>query len=105
VEITSLITKLLGPPERIDACEYLSAGYDRWKIFGGERFKVYLHHSFGGDWTSEFRGYPKRLISMGFVRSQEEDFGTAQALSVRAVWMVLISIASRPKPRRTPLMH
>jgi hypothetical protein len=92
--MTNLVTKLLGPPEEIDACGCLPAQLHRWLIFGNQHFKVYLHHSSQADLAADLRPYPERLISIGLANSSDEDSGGVSGTSAdRAAWMVLITKA------------
>ena len=82
--MTGLVTRLFGPPEEITACGQPPTRLYRWKILGGKRLTVYIHHSFGADWSSALNSYPRRFISVGFAESGWED-------KLREVaWMVLI---------------
>jgi len=45
VEMMSLVTKLLGPPEEVATCSPSPNHAHRWMIFESQHFKVYLHHS------------------------------------------------------------
>jgi hypothetical protein len=92
VEMTSLVTKLLGPPEEVELFACFPAHLHRWMIFGTQHFKVYLHHSFNKDVTVDLRNYPERFISFGFVKSYVGDSaGVPEVLPTRAAWMVLIA--------------
>jgi len=96
VEITNLVTKLLGPPEEfIENAAHPTHLY-RWMIFGNKRFRVYLHHSLGDDWNENLCREPKSFISLGFVKSGLEDGPRGiDILSDRAAWMVLIGRSSQ----------
>jgi hypothetical protein len=96
VEMTSLVTKLLGPPEEVETVACFPTHLHRWMIFGTQHFKVYLHHSFNKDVTVDLRNYPERFISFGFVNSYAENSaGIPEALPARAAWMLLIAKPSR----------
>ena len=91
MEIASLVTKLLGPPEEFNGTSRNPTRLCRWTIFGNKRFNVYLHHSFGDDWNENLVRHPKRFISVGLVRSCLEN--AAMGIDIppdRATWMVLI---------------
>jgi len=88
VEMTSLVTKLFGPPEEI-------AGFpthlDRWKIFGNKGLKVYLQHSSGTAWSGDIGAYPKGFLAIGFAEStMDETAAQLELFSDRAAWTVLI---------------
>jgi hypothetical protein len=99
MEMTRLVTKLLGPPEEIDTLTRFSAHLHRWMICGTQHFKVYLHHSLNEDLTVNLCNYPERFISFGFVNSYEDSAGTL-AFSDRSAWMVLIAKSSRGRQKR-----
>ena len=92
VEMSNLVTKLLGPAEEVDTCTSFPTHVRRWKIFGNRRFKVYLHHSCNEDWAVDLRPYPTRFISIGLVHScQDHSDADVEAHANRAAWMVLIA--------------
>ena len=92
VEMTNLVTKLLGPPEEIGMCGRSPSHHHRWMIFGNQHFKVYLHHSPNESSSDDLFPYPARLISIGLARSYARESGnTLEALGDRAAWMVLIA--------------
>ena len=98
VEMTRLVTKLLGPPEEVDTLARFPAHLHRWMIFGTQHFKVYLHHSFNNDVTVDLCNYPERFISFGVVNSGvENSAGTPDTIADRAAWMVLIAKPSHDK--------
>ena len=100
MEMTNLLTKLLGPPEEIGAGGCFPAQLHRWLIFGNQHFKVYLHHSSQADLTEDFRPYPERLISIGLANSSKEDSrGSFGRSADRAAWMVLIAKSSHGPSR------
>ena len=91
-----LVTKLLGPPEEVDTCARFPGYLHRWIVFGNQRFKVYLHHSFNEDLAVDLLPYPERLISIGLVNSYRDDYDEApDACTDRATWMVVIAKSSR----------
>jgi hypothetical protein len=95
MEMTRLVTKLLGPPEQIDTLARFPGHLHRWMIFGTQNFKVYLHHSFNEDLNLDLCNYPRRFISLGIANSHIKDSASAlKALSERAAWMVLIAKSS-----------
>ena len=96
MEITSLVTKLLGPPvELVENTAHPTRLY-RWMIFGNKRFKVYLHHSLGDDWNENLCRDPKRFISVGIVKSCLVDGPRGiDILPDRAAWMVSIGKPSQ----------
>ena len=98
MEITNLVTKLLGPPEEINGGDRCPARLHRWMVIGNQQFKVYLQHTFGDASSGDLPSYPKRFISFGLAESSLED--TAKGLNdfpARAEWMVLIGKSSRSK--------
>jgi hypothetical protein len=100
VEMTSLVTKLLGPPEDVDTCARFPGHVHRWMIFGNQRFKVYLHHSSNEDLSADLLSYPERLISIGFVNSYSDNsVGARDACVDRATWMLLIAKSSQSHQR------
>ena len=92
VEMSDLVTKLLGPAEEVDTCACFPTHLRRWMIFGNRRFKVYLHHSCDEDWAVDLRPYPARLISIGLVNScvDHSDAGL-EPYANRVAWMVLVT--------------
>jgi hypothetical protein len=95
VEMTSLVTKLLGPPEKIETLACFPTHLQRWMIFGTQHFKIYLHHWYGEDLNVDLRHYPERFISFGIVNScVENSAGTLEVIPDRAAWMVLIAKSS-----------
>lgn len=100
VEITRLVTKLLGPPDNIDTSARLSGHVQRWMIFGNQRFRVYVHHSSREDLSLDLCTYPERLISIGLVNSWTKD--SREVLETGgngAAWMVLIARLPHGAPR------
>ena len=92
VEMKSLVTKLLGPPEEIGMCGRSPNHDHRWMIFGNQHFKVYLHHSRNDAWSVDLGPYPKRLISIGFAKSYtQKSSDDLEVLGDREAWMVLIA--------------
>ena len=102
VEMKSLLTKLLGPPEEIGMDGRVPNHDHRWMIFSNEHFKVYLHHSPNDTSSLDLGPYPERLISIGFAKSYARK--SSDALEVpddREAWMVLIAKAvHRPENMR-----
>lgn len=94
VELTSLVTKLLGAPEEVDMCTRFPGHLHRWVIFANDRFKVYLHHSRNEDLTVDLRPYPERIISIGLVDSYKRGSAGDLASAYQAAWMVLITKSS-----------
>jgi hypothetical protein len=100
VDMTSLVTKLLGRPEHVDACS--PSHTCRWMIFGNQRFRVYLHHSSSEDLAVEFSRYPHRFISIGLARSHTNNpCGVLETCRDHATWMVLIARSSEVRQKRT----
>ena len=96
--MTSLVTKLLGPPEEI-------AGFpthlDRWKIFANKRLKVFLEHSCGSDWSGDVSTYPRRFLAVGFAESNlDETAAQLELFHDCAAWTVLIGSSSGPRKNR-----
>ena len=92
VEIMSLVTKLLGPPEEVATCSPFPNHSHRWMIFENHHFKVYLHHSANDGFSYGLSSYPKRLMSIGFEKSCAEQLADPLKVSAdRAAWMVLIA--------------
>ena len=92
VEMKSLVTKLLGPPEEIGMYGRSPNHDHRWMIFGTQHFKVYLHHSPNDASSVDLGPYPERLISIGFAKSYaRESSGTLEVPGDREAWMVLIA--------------
>ena len=100
MEMTSLVTKLLGPPENVDAC---SPGHiRRWMIFGTQRLRVYLHHSPNEDLAVELSRYPHRFISFGLAHSHTSNSrGVLETCGDHARWMILIARSSEVRQNRT----
>jgi hypothetical protein len=98
VEMTSLVTKLFGPPEEIAA---FPTHLHRWKIFGNKRLKVYLEHSCGTDWSGDIGTYPQRFLAVGFAEStMDESAAQLELFSDRAAWTVLIGSSSGRRENR-----
>ena len=92
VEMMSLVTKLLGPPEEVGTCSPFPNHAHRWMIFGNQHFKVYIHHSAHDGFSDGLGSYPKKLISIGFAKSCAEQLADPLKVIVdRAAWMVLIA--------------
>ena len=92
VEMKSLLTKLLGPPEEIGMDGRVPNHDHRWMIFSNEHFKVYLHHSPNDAASVDFDSYPERLISIGFAKSCAQTSSDAlEVLGDREAWMVLVA--------------
>ena len=99
MELTSLVTKLLGAPEEVDTCARFRGHLHRWTIFANQRFMVYLHHSSNEGLTADLHSYPKRFLSIGLVDSYEGDSaGEVAPFADRTSWMVLIT----KSPHRPP---
>lgn len=98
--MTTLVTKLLGPPEKAEPFACLPTYPQRWMIFETPYFKVYLHHADNEDLEVDFRTYPGQFMSFGFARSNK---GASPAASNtvpdRAAWMVLIAKSSGQKEK------
>jgi hypothetical protein len=93
--MTTLITKMLGPPEEIDAWDSCSTHLYRWTIFGNKRFNVYLDHFVGEHWSGNLHSYPDHFISVGLAESYPTETRNAlNAFANRAAWMVLIGESS-----------
>jgi hypothetical protein len=92
VEMMSLVSKLLGPPEEVATRSPFPNHAHRWMIFQNQHFKVYLHHSANDDFSDGLGSYPKRLISIGFAKSCAKQLADPLKVIVdRAAWMVLIA--------------
>jgi hypothetical protein len=95
VEMTSLVTKLLGPPETADTYACLPGRLRRWMIFRNQSFRVYLHHSFREDLTVELSRYPDKFISIGLVHSHANNSSRVlETCGDQAAWMILIAKSS-----------
>lgn len=104
VEMMSLVTKLLGPPEEVTTCGVLANHIHRWMIFENQRFKVYLHHSANDGLSDGLGSYPNNLISIGVAKSCAQQLADPLKVTAdRAAWMVLIakSIHGPEHVRRT----
>jgi hypothetical protein len=93
--MTSLVTRLLGPPEKVEPLACFPTYPRRWMIFETRYFKVYLHHTYNEDLELEFRALPGQSISFGFASSA----ASSDAVPDRAAWMVLIAKSSRQKEK------
>jgi hypothetical protein len=92
----NLVTKLLGPPEKVEPFAFFPTHPHRWMIFETRYFKVYLHHTSNEDLDVDFGAYPGQFISFGFASSTGEGSpATPNAVRDRAAWMVLIAKPSR----------
>jgi|SRR5579884_2318593 len=91
VEMKSLVTKLLGPPEEIGMYGRPSNHDRRWMIFGNQRFKVYLHHSPHDASGLDLGPYPERLISIGFAKSYTGISTDALHAGDREAWILLLA--------------
>ena len=92
VEMMSLVTKLLGPPEEVAACGFLPNHVHRWMIFESQYFKVYLHHSANDGFSDSLGSYPKRLVSIGVAKSCANKLDhPLSVIADRPAWMVLIA--------------
>lgn len=95
MEMTSIVTRLLGPPEEVEPLACLPTRFHRWMIFGTQHFKIYLHHWYSEDLTVDLRKYPERFFSFGIVNScSGNPAGTLEVIPDRAAWMVLIAKSS-----------
>ena len=102
VEMMSLVTKLLGPPEEVTPCSPFPNHAHRWMIFENQHFKVYLHHSANDGFSGGLDSYPKRLISIGFAKSCAKQISDPlRVFADRAAWMLLIA-QSAPGPESIP---
>jgi hypothetical protein len=98
--MTTLVTKLLGPPEKVEPFAFFPKNLHRWMIFETQYFKVYLHHTHHEDLDVELHTYPEPFISFGFASSDRGNpAATPNAVRDRATWMVLIAKSSRQKER------
>ncbi len=91
MEMASLVTKLLGPPEEIDPCARSRHHAHRWMICGNQHFKVYLHHTSNEDLAADLLPYPQQLLSMGFGNYTNNFDGAPSACADRSTWMLLIA--------------
>ena len=92
--ITSLIAKLLGPPQEVGICTPFPVRLRRWMIFGNQRFKVYLHHSSHADLTvvDLLLLYPQRFFSFGIATLDANNSGEVlDACEDQGAWMILIA--------------
>jgi len=95
LKITTLVSKLLGPPEEVDLSARPGHAH-RWMIFGSQRFNVYLHHSFNEDLALDLSPYAERLVSIGVVNSYRDSSDRSREPGAdRATWMLLIAKSSR----------
>ncbi len=93
--ITSLVTKLLGPPANTGTSPRSPGHLRRWLIFGNQRLKVYLDHSSHEDLTAELRRYPDKFISIGLMHSYTNNSsGGLEIGGDQSGWMVLIAKSS-----------
>jgi hypothetical protein len=98
--MTTLVTKLLGPPEKVEPVAFFPTYPHRWMIFETQYFKVYLHHTYNEDLDVDLRAYPGQFISFGFASSNGgTSAATPNAVRDRAAWVVLIAESSRQKER------
>jgi hypothetical protein len=98
--MTTLVTKLLGPPENVEPSAYSPTQLHRWMIFETQYFKVYLHHTCNEDLEVELRAYSEQFISFGLARSDSGNSAAApNAVPDRAAWMVLIAKSPGQKER------
>jgi hypothetical protein len=96
VAMTALVTKLLGPPEKVGPFSFFPTRPRRWMIFETRYFKVYLHHAYDNDLDVELRAYPEQFISFGFGSSDRKNSApTPNAGSDSAAWMMLITKSPR----------
>jgi len=92
VEMMSLVTKLLGPPEEVATCSRFPGHGHRWMIFENQNLKVYLHHSANDSFSDDLGAYPKRFISIGLAKSYTgESAHISEVCAERVAWMVLIA--------------
>jgi hypothetical protein len=98
--MTTLVTKLLGPPEKVEPFAFFPTHPHRWMIFETRYFKVYLHHASNEDLDVDLRAYPGQFISFGFAISNgRTSAATPNAVRDRAAWMVLIAKSPRQRER------
>src|ERR1700751_2402458 len=96
--MTNLVTRLLGPPEDVEACACLPSSLHRWMIFANQHFKVYLQRSSNKDLASDFFVYPETLISVGCVNSYaREPAEIAKAAPNRIAWILVIAKSPRDR--------
>ncbi|MGC2060925.1 MAG: hypothetical protein WA653_21875 [Candidatus Sulfotelmatobacter sp.] len=98
MEMTTLVTKLLGPAEDVEPSNYFLPRLHRWMIFETQHFKVYLQHIHNEDLEAELRAYGDQFISFGVASSDRRNSAaTPNAVPDRAAWMVLIAKPPRQK--------
>ena len=98
MEMTTLVTKLLGPAEDAEPFNCFLPWPHRWMIFETQYFKVYLQHIDNEDLEVELRAYPGQFISFGVASSNKgTSAATPNAVPDRAAWMVLIAKPPRQK--------
>ena len=91
VEMTNLVTRLLGPPEEVERCACLPSPLHRWMIFTTQYFKVYLQRSSNMDLANDFIAYPETLISVGCVNSHgRKPAEISKASPNRIAWLLVI---------------
>jgi hypothetical protein len=96
VEIEHLVSKLFGSPERMDACATFPSHRDRWIILDRARFKIYLDHFVGEDWSRDLEYYPKQFISVGVAEFVEGNPLAFNASPGEVAWMLLITSSRTP---------
>jgi hypothetical protein len=89
VNMTGLLTRLLGSPEDIYGLGHLPHLH-RWTIVRNKRLQVFLDHSEAQNWDGNLRNYPERFFSVGLVESEN---GT-QVFPDRAAWALLVGRSS-----------
>lgn len=90
MEMNSLVTKLLGPAEKISSFTCSAGRLHRWTVFQNRRFRVCLDHCFG-EQNGDGEEYPDRFISFGIERSESaENSKRLSSSDHRSSWMVLI---------------
>lgn len=96
MHIERFVSKLLGPPQRVDARLPAPTYRDRWIIADGTRLKIYLDHYVSGNWRHDLVDYPKTFISIGIAECIEEDTRDKREIVFGdAAWILLISRPSQ----------
>ncbi len=95
MDIERFVLKLLGPPRRVNTRIAASRYRDRWTIFDGNRFKVYLDHFVSEDWSCDLSAYPKQFFSVGLAEFVEPGSKTGERVSGEVAWMLLITRRSK----------
>ena len=96
MDIERFVSKLLGPPQRVDAPIPASTYCDRWIIADGTRLKIYLDHFVSVNWGHDLVDYPNKFVSIGIAECVEEDTrDKREVVSGDAAWMLLITRPSQ----------